>query len=72
MKCLNCSTTILKKGAQHENGGFSLHPGESNKIEGEGERAFVRCQQCKAKNYIDAWPKSKKGGQYYFSSYEFD
>jgi Zn finger protein HypA/HybF involved in hydrogenase expression len=72
MKCLNCGTIILKKGAQHEDGGFSLYPGESQKIEGEEERSFVRCPQCHAKNYFDSWPESKRGGQYYFSSYEFD
>lgn len=72
MKCLNCGTTIIKKGKQNESGGFCFHPSEPNKIEGDGPRSFVRCPQCQAKNYFDAWPLSKEGGQYYFSSYEFD
>jgi predicted phosphodiesterase len=63
---------ILEKGAQNESGGFCLNPGEPKKIEGEGSRSFVRCHQCQAKNYIDSWPESKSGGQYYFNTYEFD
>jgi DNA-directed RNA polymerase subunit RPC12/RpoP len=72
MKCLNCGTTILEMSTLNEDGGFSLIPGEPKKIEGDGLREFVRCPKCQAKNYFDSWPESKRGGQYYFSSYEFD
>lgn len=72
MKCLNCQTVILKKGLQQKHGSFCLEPGEPTKIEGDGSKSFVRCPKCQAKNYLDSWPESKRGGQYYFSSYEFD
>ena len=72
MKCLKCGTIILENGLQIEDGSFCLEPGESKKIEGEGSKSFVRCTECQAKNYLELWPESKKGGQYYFSTYECD
>jgi len=62
MRCLNCKTTIIEKGVQMEDGSFWLKPDESKKIQGDGSRSFVRCPNCQAKNYLEAWPESKKVG----------
>ena len=73
MNCLNCNTVIVEIGTLIENGTGLLAPSEPKKIEREGKRRFVRCPNCKAKNYLgDVHNNEITWIQEKFVSFEFD
>ena len=69
MRCLKCNELVIETGMQLDNGSFCVDPGSRLETLREGDRKFLVCPHCGAKNLLVSEPSESGPEKLYFLEY---